>query len=63
MDQERVTRLIGMFRTKGFAICIARLLPSGQHADASYEIPANLLSADEVEPFKQALGKLDPSVE
>ena len=63
MDQERVTRLIGMFRTKGFGVCIARLLPSGRHADATYEIPTNLLSADEVGPFKQALGKLDPSVE
>ena len=63
MDQERVTRLIGMFRTKGFGVSIARLLPSGRHADATYEIPTNLLSADEVGAFKQALCKLDPSVE
>jgi hypothetical protein len=48
-----VTRLIGMFRTKGFGVCIARLLPSGRHADATYEIPTNLLSADEVGAFKQ----------
>jgi hypothetical protein len=63
MDQERVTQLIRVFRAKGFGICIARLLPSGQHADATYEIPANLLAAGEVEAFKQALGKLDPFVE
>ena len=57
MDQERVTRLIGMFRTKGFGVSIARLLPSGRHADATYEIPTNGGA------FKQALCKLDPSVE
>ena len=63
MDQERVTRLIGRFRTKGFGICISLMLQSARHADATYEIPTNLLSADEVGAFKQALCKLDPSVE
>lgn len=60
MDQEHVTELIGMFRAKSFGICIARLLPSGRHADATYEFPGSLLAADEVELFKEALGKLDP---
>lgn len=62
MDQEHVTQLIGMFRTKGFGICIARLLPSGRHADAIYEIPGGLLAEGEVELFKAALGSLDPSI-
>ena len=62
MDQEHVTQLIGMFKAKGFGICVARLLPSGRHADATYEIPGSLLAAGEVELFKVALGKLDPSV-
>jgi hypothetical protein len=35
------------------------LLPSGRHADATYEIPGGLLAADEVELFKEALGKLE----
>jgi methyl coenzyme M reductase gamma subunit len=63
MDQEHVRQLIGMFRAKGFGICIARLLPSGRHADAIYEIPSHLLAEGEVELFTAALGKLDPSVE
>jgi hypothetical protein len=62
MDQAHVTQLIAMFRAKGFGICIARLLPSGRHADATYEIPGSLLAAHEVESFKEALGKLDPSI-
>jgi hypothetical protein len=49
-----------MFRAKGFGICIARLLPSGRYSDADYEIPANLLTRSELEPFKEALAKLDP---
>ena len=63
MDQERVTALIGSFRDEGFGICIARLLPSGRHADAAYEIPGSLLAEGEIDLFKAALGKLDPSVE
>ena len=63
IDQDRSTRLIRMFRTKGFGICIARLLPSGRHADATYEIPGNLLAAGELELFKEALGKLEHPVE
>ena len=51
-----------MFKAKGFGICVARLLPSGRHADATYEIPSSLLAADAVELFKVALGKLNPSV-
>jgi hypothetical protein len=59
MDQDHLTELIAMFRAKSFGICIARLLPSGRHADATYEIPGGLLAADEVELFKEALGKLE----
>jgi integrase len=62
LDQEYVTQLIGMFKAKGLGICVARLLPSGRHADATYEIPGSLLAADEVELFKEALGNLDLSV-
>jgi hypothetical protein len=62
MDQEHVTQLIGMFRAKGYGLCVARLLPSGRHADATYEIPGSLIAADEVELFKEALGKVDPSI-
>jgi hypothetical protein len=60
MDRERVKPIIEMFRAKGFGICIGRLLPSGKYADADYEIPANLLSGSELEPFKEALARLDP---
>ncbi|MFL5238301.1 MAG: hypothetical protein ACJ8EL_11990 [Rhizomicrobium sp.] len=60
IDRERVRPLIEMFRAKGFGICIARLLPSGRYSDADYEIPANLLNGSELEPFKEALAKLDP---
>jgi len=59
MDQDHLTELIAMFRAKGLGVCIARLLPSGRHADATYEIPGGLLAADEVELFKEALGKLE----
>jgi hypothetical protein len=61
VDQVHVAQLIGMFRAKGYGLCVARLLPSGRHADATYEIPGSLLAPDEVELFKEALGKLDPS--
>jgi hypothetical protein len=60
IDRERARPLIEMFRAKGFGICIARLLPSGKYSDADYEIPANLLSGSELEPFKEALARLDP---
>ncbi len=62
LDQERVRPLIGMFRAKGFGICTARLLPAGGYADATYEIPANLLAESELELFKEELGKLDPLI-
>jgi hypothetical protein len=60
MDGERVRTIIKMFRARGFGICIARLLPSGRYSDADYQIPANLLAGSELEPFKEALAKLDP---
>jgi hypothetical protein len=60
IDRDRARSLIEMFRAKGFGICIARLLPSGKYSDADYEIPADLLSRSELEPFKEALAKLDP---
>jgi Fe-S-cluster containining protein len=60
MDQKRLAELIRMFRTEGVGICIARMLPSGRHADATYEIPGNLLAMGELDLFKQALAKLSP---
>jgi hypothetical protein len=60
IDQAPVTQLIGLFRAKRYGICIARLLPSGRHADAVYEIPNGVLAEGEVELFKAALRELDP---
>ena len=63
IDQGRVARLIEMYRAKGLAICIARREPLGSFADASYEIPANLLAESELDQFRLELGKLSPSAE
>jgi hypothetical protein len=61
LDQARAARLVDLFRARGVGICTARLLLSGRHDDATYEIPSGLLAADEVELFKAALVRLDPS--
>jgi hypothetical protein len=62
IDQERVARLIERFKANGFAICTARLLPTGQHADATYEIPGDMLGAHQLDAFKAALARLDVSL-
>jgi hypothetical protein len=58
IEQERVASLIGMFRTQGSVIHIARLQLSGSYAGATYEIPTNLLSEQELELFELELSKL-----
>lgn len=62
IEQRRVADLIGMFRAKGSAICIARREPSGCYADASYEIPGDVLAESELDLFKQELSRLKPPV-
>jgi Fe-S-cluster containining protein len=63
LDQERVAELVEMFKAKGVGLCTARLLPSGEYADASYEIPTSLLAEDELELFKEGLSKLGTSTD
>jgi hypothetical protein len=60
IDQAHVASLIGMFRAKGVALCIARREPSGSYADASYEIPTSLLAESELDLFRQQLDRLNP---